>query len=168
MARQLKPNMALPPDHVKVVLKLSSDRARAVDALVALQGKGLTSLVWDPLASRPLRITDVLPRPLAALFPSLRQLELRNLTVPPTWLRELSGLPALECLKLTFWKLSSAATAGAAVRFPSLPSLAHLVMSVWPGPPELRMQLDDLPALTELVLGGGRAALLASRPVPQL
>ncbi|GAB4813928.1 hypothetical protein N2152v2_000974 [Parachlorella kessleri] len=88
--------------------------------------------------------------------------------VASTWLCELSSLQVLRELRLRFWELTDAATAGAAVRFPSLPSLAHLNVTVWQGPPELHIELDDLPALTELELNGGRAALQASRPVPKL
>ena len=41
---------------------------------------------------------------------------------------------------------------------------------VWAGLPELRLQLEDLPGLTELELWGGasRVSLQASRPAPQL
>ncbi|GAB4817245.1 hypothetical protein N2152v2_004291 [Parachlorella kessleri] len=89
--------------------------------------------------------------------------------VASPWLRELSSLRRLESLVLGFLELTNAATAGAAVRFPSLPSLAHLRVHAWSGPPELHVQLDDLPALIELELyDGGRAALQASRPALQL
>ncbi|GAB4813927.1 hypothetical protein N2152v2_000973 [Parachlorella kessleri] len=101
-------------------------------------------------------------------FPSLRQLDLSHLVVGSTWLRELGSLRCLKTLRLTFQELNNAATAGDAVRFPSLPSLAHLSVGVWPGPPELHIQLDGLPALTELELEGGRVAVQASRPPPQL
>ncbi|GAB4813925.1 hypothetical protein N2152v2_000971 [Parachlorella kessleri] len=134
---------------------------------------GLTSLDWKPPGR--LHVADALPRAFAARFPSLRQLDLRRLVVASTWLCGLSSLGALRTLSLGFEGLTDAATASATVRFPSLPSLAHLIVSVWPGPSWLQLQLDDLPALTELKLPGpaggavrGRVAVQASQPVPKL
>ncbi|GAB4813924.1 hypothetical protein N2152v2_000970 [Parachlorella kessleri] len=149
-----------------VRLKLSSDDARVVTALAALQRKGLTSLDWTK--SLPLHIIDALACPLASFFPSLCELGLSRLNVASTWLWELSSLRRLKTLRLAFHELDDAATAGVVVRFPPLPSLSYLDVTAWPGPPELHLQLEDLPALTQLVLGGSRVAVLASLPSPQL
>ena len=130
--------------------------------------QGLTSLIWNA----PVLHTQLgLPSPLPYMFPSLRKLELQFLQVAASWLSELGSLQSLEALRLVFDSLTDdATTAAAAVRFPLLPSLSHLVVEVWAGLPELLLQLDDLPALTELELCGAdsRVAVGASQPAPQL
>ena len=107
--------------------------------------------------------------PVPWMFPNLRSLDIGQEIYPSTWLAGLGALGRLEHLKLRI-RVSILHPEGEAVQLPPFPCLTSLELKVGSDDTLVHLQLSELPTLAELDLDGaeGKAALLVSKPAPQL